>query len=102
MRNKNKLKLDKGEASIFIQKQNGIIKMYHGDDIIIKSNSRPLNRSFAYQGKWSAAIGLLTGDTQIRRSKITMTKFLDIMENWLTPLIILFAVLYFTTHFILF
>lgn len=101
MRN-NKLKLDKGEASIFIQKQNGIIKMYHGDDIIIKRNARPLNRSFAYQGKWSAAIGLLTGDTEIRRSKITMTKFLDIMENWLTPLIILFAVLYFTAHFILF
>lgn len=101
MRN-NKLKLDKGQASIFIQKENGIIKLYHGDDIIIKRNARPLNRSFAYQGKWSAAIGLLTGETEIRRSKINMTKFLDIMENWLTPLIILFAVLYFTTHFILF
>jgi len=100
MRN-NKLKLDKGEASLFIQKENGIIKMYHGDDIIIKRNARPLNRSFAYQGKWSTAIGLLTGETEIRRSKITMTKFLDTMENWLTPLIILFAVLYFTTHFIL-
>jgi len=101
MRN-NKLKLDKGEASVFIQKQNGIIKMYHGEDIIIKRNARPLNRSFAYQGKWSAAIGLLTGETELRRSKITMSKFMDIMENWLTPLIILFAVLYFTVHFILF
>lgn len=101
MRN-NKLKLDKGEASIFIQKQNGIIKMYHGDDIIIKRNSRPLNRSFAYQGKWSAAIGLLIGETKIKRSGIYMTKFFDIMENWLTPIIILFAVLYFTLHFILF
>jgi hypothetical protein len=99
---KNKLKLDKGQASIFIQKENGIIKMYHGEDIIIKRNARPLNRSFAYQGKWSAAIGLLTGETEIRRSKITMSKFMDIMENWLTPIIILFAVLYFTTHFILF
>ena len=102
MKTKNKLKLDKGQASIFIQKENGIIKMYHGEDIIIKRNARPLNRSFAYQGKWSAAIGLLTGETEIRRSKITMSKFMDIMENWLTPIIILFAVLYFTTHFILF
>ena len=102
MRN-NKLKLDKGEASIFIQKKNVILLLRQKtNDIIIKRNSRPLNRSFAYQGKWSAAIGLLTGETEIRRSKITMTKFLDIMENWLTPIIILFAVLYFTVHFILF
>ena len=98
----NKLKLDKGEASIFIQKQNGIIKMYHGEDIIIKRNARPLNRSFAYKGKWSAAIGLLTGDTQIRRSKITISKFFDIVERWFTPFILLFAVCYFTLHFIIY
>ena len=101
MRN-NKLKLDKGQASIFIQKENGIIKLYHGDDIIIKRNARPLNRSFAYQGKWSAAIGLLTGETEIRRSKITISKFFDIVERWFTPFILLFAVCYFTLHFIIY
>jgi hypothetical protein len=98
---KNKLQLDKGKAAVYIEKKNGVINIYHGDDIIIKSNSRPLNRSFAYQGKWAAAIGLLTGETKIKRSGIYMTKFFDIMENWITPFLILFAVCYFTLHFII-
>jgi len=97
----NKLQLEKGHAHLYIEKKNGIIKMYHGDDIIIKSNSRPLNKSFAYDGKWSTAINILTGDRKIKRSGIYMTKFFDIMENWLTPFLILFAVFYFTLHFII-
>jgi len=102
MRTKNKLQLDKGEAHIYVTLKNGIIKVYHGNGVMLKGGAMPLFKSYAYEGNWDDAINILQGGRKVNRKAIIMTKFLDIMENWLTPLIILFAVLYFTTHFILF
>lgn len=102
MKNRNKLKLDKGAAHIYVTLDNGIIKVYHGNGIKLKEGAMPLFKSYAYEGNWDDAINILQGGRKVNRRAIMMTKFIDIMENWLTPIIILFAVLYFTAHFILF
>ena len=98
---KNKLQLDKGDAHIYVTLKNGIIKVYHGEGVILKNGAMPLFKSFAYQGNWEDAINILQGGRKVNRRAIMMTKFFDIMENWLTPFLILFAVFYFTLHFII-